>query len=452
MSSSSTSFPLPAPPPARPARRRLHRLHDGSTRGGRWLSILFGLVIGLSLFFWFTTADRVESPIEVSWGPEDPAFAGAMGTLLGADFNPGNRARMLLNGDEIFPAMLADIASARHSITLETYIWESGAVSDRFIAALTDRARAGVRIDIVVDGMGTLKFSDDDWHRLTAAGVRIFKYSREHWYDIKPDANHRTHRKLMVVDGRVGYIGGICIADTWSGDGRDPDHWRDTHVRLEGPVVRQLQATFAANWLQTTGEVLIGDDWFPPIEAFSVGSPALCYKSGPGENPENARLAYLLAIASARHSIKIAHAYFVPDDLSTRMLIAARQRGVTVDVIVPARNDSAFGRCASRSRWGPLLAAGVRFHAFEPAMYHCKIMIVDDAFVTVGSVNFDNRSFAINDEANLCLLGRAAARPFLRAFADDLAASSPLTLAAYASRPWWTKAADRFCGFFRSQL
>jgi cardiolipin synthase len=195
----------------------------------------------------------------------------------------------------------------------------------------------------------------------------------------------------------------------------------------------------------------VGPDYFP-VEKPAGDARVQCFKSGPEENPENARISYLLAIASARKSIRIAHAYFVPDDLATEMLLAARKRGVQVQVIVPASNDSRFGRAASRSRWGKLLAAGVEFYRYEPAMYHCKIMIVDDLFSTVGSVNFDNRSFAINDEVNVNILDRAVAADQLRAFRDDLKHSQPLTPAEFEGRPAWLKAVDNFCGMFRSQL
>lgn len=428
---------------------------DGSTRGGRWLSVFIGLLVGVGLICWLTLPNRVDEPVEAPWSVNDEAFADGFGTLVGADFLRGNRIQSLLNGDEIFPAMLADIARAQRSITLETYIWESGEVSDRFIAALTERAGAGVKVHIVIDGMGALKFKDEDWARLAGAGAEIVKYGREHWYDVKPNANHRTHRKLMVVDGRVGYIGGICIADTWLGDGRRPDHWRDTHVRVEGPVARQLQSAFMANWTQTTGRLLLGETYFPAFTGEDGGGEdgrALCFASGPDEGSEAARLAYLLAIASARKSVRIAHAYFIPDDLMTQTLLRARERGVEIEVIAPAVNDSAIGRAAARSRWGALLEAGVKMHLFEPALYHCKVMIVDDTFVTVGSINFDNRSFSINDEANLCSLDPALAQAQLAAFEADRADSRPYPVEEFRARPVWVKGGDWLAGLLAPLL
>ena len=418
----------------------------------KWLWTLSVLIAGLALYFWSTSARIVRESVELAYGPADPIFADSIGPLLGAEYTSGNRIKLLVNGDGFFPPMLADIAAAKKSITLESYIWESGEISNRFIAALTERARQGVKVHVLVDGMGTLKFDDADQLRLLDAGVEFIMYGREHWYDFKGDINHRTHRKLLIIDGRIGWTGGMCVADTWLGNATSREQWRETQLRAEGPVVRQMQSVFITNWVQTTGRLLLGRDYFPVGEPPQELSLAQCYKGGPNEDPENARISYLTAIAAARKSIQISHAYFVPDELAVKMLLSARARGVRVEVIIPAHNDSRFGRAAARSRWGPLLEAGVEFHAYEPAMYHCKMMVVDDNFLTIGSVNFDNRSFGINDEVNINVLDRAVARAGRRIFEDDLRASKPLTLEEFLRRPWWQKLTDHFCGMFRSQL
>ncbi len=404
-----------------------------------------------AIFFWVTSARLLKEPIRLDYGPNDPAFASALGPVLGAEFVAHNSIQTLVNGDRFFPAMLAAIRGAQKTITFETYIWAPGHISDEFTAALTERARHGVRVHVLVDGMGTLKFTHRDREKLTSAGVQFLTYGREHWWELKPNINHRTHRKLLIVDGRIGFTGGMCVDDHWLGDAGSPGVWRDTEVRVEGPAVRQMQAVFATNWLQTTSNLLLGEDYFPTL-APAGPSVAECFMSGPGEGPQKARLAYLFAIASARRSIDISHAYFVPDDLAVQTLIAARQRGVRVRVIVPAINDSRIGRAASRSRWGPLLDAGVEFYQFEPAMYHCKTMIVDDEFVTVGSANFDNRSFSINDEVGVNVLDREVAADNERVFADDLRRSRPLTRAEFAARPFYIKLADHLCGLLRSQF
>jgi cardiolipin synthase len=423
-------------------------------RISRWWLFFGALTVAVGFLFWATSARRISTVVEVDYGPDTAVFRDSMGPLLGSEFTFGNQITTLANGDEFFPPMLAAIKGAKKTITLESYIWNSGAVSDQFIEALVERAHAGVKIHILVDGMGSLKLKDSDQRRMLAAGIEYIVYGREHWYQLKTNINHRTHRKLLIVDGEIGFTGGMCIADAWLGDGKSPEHWRETQLQLRGPVVRQMQAVFATNWIQTTGRILIGPDYFRPINysAGDTGSVALCYKSGPDEDPENARTSYLLAIASARKSIKIAHAYFVPDDLAIEMLLAARQRGVEIEVIVPAINDSKFGRAASRSRWGKLLAGGVLFHLYEPGMYHCKTMIVDDVFLTIGSTNFDNRSFNINDEVNINVLDRGVVRDHLRLFESDLQHSRPLTVEEFRNRPWWIKLADHFCGIFRSQF
>ncbi len=416
-----------------------------------WLWLGVCLVFALGGYFWLTSARILREPVEVSYGPAERVFADTLGPLVGADFIGGNRIRALINGERFFPVMLEAIRGAKKTITLETYIWTSGKISDAFIEALSERARAGVKVHVLADGMGTLKLKDEDKQRMRDAGVDFLIYGREHWYDIKPNINHRTHRKILVVDGQIGFTGGTCIDDSWLGDADSEKVWRETQVRLEGPAVHQMQATFAINWLQTTGALLTGPEYFPPHTP-AGDSLAHVYRSGPNESPETARIAYLLAIASARKSIRIANAYFVPDDLAIEMLVRAAARGVQVQVIMPAINDSKIGRAASRSRWKRLLEAGAELHLYQPAMYHCKVMIVDDVFVTVGSVNFDNRSFAINDELAVNLIDRDAADQLLRSFAQDLKRSVRVSREEYEARPVWVKAFDWACGLLRSQL
>jgi cardiolipin synthase len=420
-------------------------------RGWLWLKIVVGLALLLGGFFWFTSARILQQPIHLDFGPADPAFASALGPIVGAEFTGGNAVTMLVNGDAFLPAMLKAIHEAKKTITLETYIWTPGQVSDDFIAALGERASAGVKVHVLLDGMGTLKFKGEDRARLEKSGVQVMKYGREHWYQYKPNFNNRTHRKLLIIDGRIGFTGGMCIDDSWQGNARSEKNWREMQFRAEGPVVRQMQAVFAANWLQTTGNILLGEDYYPvPERAAQV--LAQCFMSGPNEHPEAVRLAHIFAIAAARKTIDIANAYFVPDDLAIEMLLDARKRGVRVRVIVPAINDSKIGRAASRSRWGKLLTAGVEFHQYQPAMFHVKSMIVDGALVTVGSANFDNRSFAINDEVTLNLLDRAVGAENLRIFEADLKMSVPLTRAEFEARPFYIRVFDHLCGSIRSQL
>lgn len=433
------------PPPPRVSKRR--------SRIIRWFCFagFLGAVLVLGGYFWKTSARILVEPITIDFGPTDPPFPNALGPLVGAEFTAGNTVELQVNGAVFFPSMLEAIRGAKKTVTLETYIWTPGKVSEDFILALQNRARAGVKVHVLVDGMGTLKFKAADHERLREAGVEIHKYGRQNWWEVKPNINHRTHRKILVVDGRIGFTGGMCIDDSWDGNAENEEVWRETQVRVEGPAVRQMQAAFAANWLHTTSGLLLGEGYYPAVG--EVGSVlAQCYTSGPSAAPENARIGYLFAIAAARQTIDISQAYFVPDDLAVETIIAARERGVRVRVIVPAINDSRLGRAVSRSRWGPLLEAGVEIYQYMPAMYHPKTMSVDDILVTVGSANFDNRSFSINDEVLLNTLNRRVAAAHLQMFETDLKRSERITLEEHSSRPFYVKAFDSFAGLFRSQF
>jgi cardiolipin synthase len=264
--------------------------------------------------------------------------------------------------------------------------------------------------------------------------------------------NNRTHRKLLVVDGRVGFTGGVGIADEWAGDARDKSEWRDTHFRVEGPAVAQLQAAFMENWIEITGRVLHGEAYFPPL---GPAGPhvAQFFVSSPGGGGESMQLMYLLSIAAASERLLISASYFVPDEVEVRALADAARRGVRVQIIVPGPDiDSEIVRRASRSTWGELLRAGVEIHEYQPTMYHCKVMIVDGLWVSVGSTNFDARSFAVNDEANLNVLDAGFAREQERIFAADLERSRRITLEQWRSRPWTEKLWEHAMGLLGSQL
>lgn len=376
-----------------------------------------------------------------------PAFRKLVSHLIGPPLVEGNQIQELLNGDEFFPAMLEAIRNAHFSITIETYIWSSGDISDEFIEALGERARAGVRVHVIGDGMGMLRFKKDDMNRMKETGVQFVFYKRSRWHRIKSNLNHRTHRKLLVVDGRIGITGGICIDDRWLGDGTSRERWRDMGFRLEGPIVNQMQAVFVDNWMETTSQVLAGENYFPEL-APAGNFVAQFFRSTPANHYGTTRLCFYLAIAGAEKHLRIAHAYFVPDDEAIALLVAARERGVKVEIIIPHVNDTAFGRAASRSRMKPLFDAGVEFFRFEPAMYHCKYFIADDFWATAGSSNFDNRSFSINDEANFNSCSREFAQAQIRVFERDKAQSTPYTHKHYASRAIPVKIFDFVIGLF----
>ena len=394
---------------------------------------------------------KVEARISELYAVHDPQFLRSMGNLLGPAIVSGNHIQPLLNGDEIFPPMLAAIRNAEKTITFETFIYWSGEIGKEFAQAFSQRARADVKVHVLVDWAGSVKMDEQLMQEMKDAGVEIRKYHPLHWYTIGR-LNNRTHRKLLVVDGKIGFTGGVGIADNWLGHAQDPDHWRDSHFRVEGPVVAQMQAAFLDNWIKTSGAVLHGEEYFPALE--SKGKHlAQVFKSSSSEGSESVRLMYLLSIASARKTLYIANAYFVPDDLSIETIVHALKRGVTVKILMPGkRTDSQPVRRASRARWGALLKAGAEMYEYQPTMFHCKVMVVDDLWTSVGSTNFDSRSFRLNDEANLNIYDRAFAQRQIEIFEADLKSARRITYEEWKNRPWAEKLIEHTLALFRSQM
>jgi len=359
------------------------------------------------------------------YSARSPEFQQAAGSLLGPNFVSGNSITTLVNGNQIFPAMLGAIRSAKRSISLETYVFEDGEIARQFTEALAERAQAGVKVNAILDAQGTQKMGRQNLERLRNAGVEVAKYHSALWPDPRR-YNNRTHRKLLIIDGKIGFVGGVGIADLWTGNADSPQHWRDNHYRVTGPVVAQLQATFATSWLKTRGQVLHGADYFPPL---APTGPYLAQAIRSGAHNENLDLMYLLAIASAQKTLRIENPYFLPDDLMRKELAEAAKRGVKVEVVVPGKRiDQKLARLASRRHWPELIRAGVRIFEYEPTMVHVKLMIVDDIFVSVGSGNFDNRSIRLNDEANLDVLNRSFAAQQTHLFETDKRSSHQVTL------------------------
>ena len=409
-------------------------------------------LVAVLLYANLTTPDQtVEHPIAHRYDTRDPRFLTTMTHLLGPPVVPGNRVTALLNGDQAFPAMLEAIRSAEHSITLEAYIFWPGTVGTMFAEALAERARAGVATHLILDGVGSQKLDEELIERMRQAGVQVVKFRPIHWYTLDR-VNHRTHRKLLVVDGRVGFTGGLGIADLYLGHAQDEEHWRDGQFRAEGPVVGQLQAAFLDNWIETGNPLLHGTDYFPPLDS-AGGALAQAIHSSPGDGTENLRLMYHLAIASAGRSILIGNPYFVPNTLAVEMLVEARRRGVNVEIVVPGPiTDAGLVRRASRAKWGPLLEAGVRIYEYQPTMYHNKVIVVDDYWVSVGSTNFDNRSFRLNDEANLNVFDEAFARAQAAIFAQDRARAREVTLDEWRGRSLTERIEEKVAWVLRRQL
>ncbi len=382
--------------------------------------------------------------VKHQYSTSDPQFERTMDNLLGPALTNGNKVTTLRNGDEIFPAMLAAIRSAKRSIDFETYIYWRGEVGRRFAEALAERARAHVAVHVILDWQGTQKMDRGSLKLMEDAGVEVAKYNSlkplqpGFWY--RPmRINNRTHRKLLIVDGKIGFTGGVGIADEWDGHAQDPKHWRDNHYRIEGPVVGELQAAFLDNWLRTNGSVLHGNDYFPPLSA--AGSyTAQTFKSSQRGGSESARLMYLMSISSASKSVRLANAYFVPDKLAIDTFLEAARRGVKIEIIVPGPHiDQKAVRAASRNSWPKLLEAGIRIYEYQPTMFHCKYMVVDNLWTSVGSSNFDSRSFRLNAEANLNVLNADFAAQQIRVFEKDKAQSKEITLEMLKRRPIWDK-------------
>jgi cardiolipin synthase len=415
------------------------------------LTVLATLALALLVMNLAAGEKKIQEQLERQYDTADAQFRRSMSVLLGPPILDGNRVQVLLNGDEIFPAMLQAIRGAQHSIAFETYIYWSGDIGAAFAEALAERARAGVKVHVLLDWIGSVKMEERYLQALRDAGAEVERYHKPHWYHLAR-LNNRTHRKVLVVDGTLGFTGGVGIADQWNGHAQDEDHWRDTHFRVEGPVVAQMQAVFMDNWIKATGRVLHGELYFPALKPQGE-QPAQMFSSSPTGGSESMHLMYLMAITAAQESIVLSSSYFVPDSLAVDALVAARKRGVRVRIITPGPDiDAELVRRASRARWGPLLEAGVEMAEFQPTMFHCKVLVVDTLLVSVGSTNFDNRSFRLNDEANLNVLDPAFARRQVDVFDADWARSRPVTLQAWRARPWREKLIEHAAALLRAQL
>ncbi|GKS97202.1 phospholipase D-like domain-containing protein [Acidovorax sp. SUPP2825] len=400
----------------------------------------------------FTAGEKkVQHQIPRLYTTAQPQYERAMGSLLGPGITSGNEVVELLNGDQIFPPMLAAIRAAQKSVTFETYIYWSGDIGKQFADALSERARAGVKVHVLLDWVGSSKMDESYFTEMKAAGVEIEKFHKPHWYNLAR-LNNRTHRKLLVTDGLVGFTGGVGIAPAWTGNAQDPDHWRDSHYQVKGPAVAQMQATFLDNWLKVTGKVMHGEAYFPAI-AQSGTQKAQMFSSSPSSGSESMQLMYHLAITSSERSLDLSVAYFVPDDLTRQLMLDALARGVRIRLITPGEHtDTETVKAASRATWGELLQAGAEIYEYEPTMYHCKVMIVDQLMVSVGSTNFDNRSFRLNDEANLNVYDAPFAQRQTVVFEDDLKRSRRVTHQDWLDRPMKEKLAERMASLLETQL
>lgn len=426
------------------------------TNRKRWLRTIVATALATTVVvlfsFNFTRSEKtLERSLAHDYAIAEPQLRREMGVLLGPSVLAGNHAEALNNGDQIFPAMLADIRAAQRTINFETYIYWSGDIGRDFSEALSERARAGVAVNVTIDWVGGMKMDGETLGRMRDAGVKVELYRPLRWYNFSR-LNKRTHRKLLIVDGEIGYTGGVGIADAWLGDAQDPDHWRDMHFRVRGPVVAQMQAAFIDNWIKSTGHVLNGEEYFPPLAP--VGDmDAHLFMSSPDGGGESMHLMYLIAIAATRETLDIHAAYFVPDQLVVQAMRAALARGVRIRVLVPGEHiDSELVRISSRKIWGEILQAGAEIHVYKPTMMHVKSLIADGLLVSVGSTNFDVRSFQLNDEASLNVYDRDFAAVMTARFERDLRDAEPYTYEQWLDRPWYQRLKEAVVMPLRSQL
>lgn len=409
------------------------------------------LIVGFLALNFMPSEKQIERQLTRQYDTHDPQFRRSLGVLLGPPILEGNKVEVLVNGDQIFPAMLEAIRAARETITFETYIYWSESIGKEFSKALSERARAGVKVHLMLDFMGSIKMDNELLQEMKDAGVQVQRYHKPVWWKLAR-LNNRTHRKLLVIDGKIGFTGGVGIADQWRGNAQDEEHWRDNHYRVEGPVVGQIQAVFIDNWTKATGMVLDGPEYFPAL-APAGDKPAQMFSSSPTGGSESMHLMYLMAITAARKTIDLSASYFVPDDLTIKTLIAAAKRGVRVRLITPGKIiDSDLVKAASRERWPELMAAGVQISEYDPTMYHVKCLVVDSLLVSVGSTNFDNRSFSINDEANLNVMDEEFARRHVELFEADWVRATPVTPQKFAKRPWWQRLSTWLVSLVGKQL
>lgn len=364
----------------------------------------------------------------------EPEFLYAAEALTAAPISTGNEIELLVNGDRIFPVFLQTIREAQETLNLLTYVYWRGDIAGEVADALCERARAGVEVNVLLDAVGTAKMDHGLLGEMQDAGVTVALFRPPRPYALKR-LNNRTHRKLLIADGRVGMTGGVGIAEEWTGDAQDPEHWRDTHVLVRGPVVRGLQGAFAENWLEATGDVLVGDGHLPGLEPIDDGSPMQVVRSSAGVGDTNAEALFFLAIACARERLRLTAAYFAPRPAFVQALCDAAARDVDVRILVPGPHiDKEAVRVAGRAVYEELLDRGIRVFEYQPTMLHAKALSIDGAWAAVGSVNFDNRSFALNDEATLCIQQRDFAAALDEQFARDLEVSEEIHPGRFADR------------------
>lgn len=410
---------------------------------GHWFligSLVFTIIV-LVIMLWSGERGQ-EATLRVRDAGELPVLLPSIVGLTQANLDRGNHVEVLQNGDGFFPLLLRDVAAARQSVHVESYIWWKGQICDQLAAALAAKAREGVEVRLLVDASGGHKMDKKLYEEMTSAGVRVTKFHPIRFTTLGR-LNNRDHRKIAVIDGRIGYIGGFGFAKEWMGHGQDREHWRDSGLRLEGPVVNRLQGAFCENWIETTGEVLAGEKYFPALPVAGTSTTHVAYTSPTG-GLSAVQVLYYLAICAARHEVIIQNPYMLPDDDAIEAMSQAVKRGVVVRVMVPATSatDSPIVQHASHHLFESMMRAGVHVYEFQRTLLHQKVIIVDGVWSCVGSTNFDDRSFQRNDEISVGVIDPAIAGQLRAAFATDLRDAKERNLGEWQKRSFWHKWID----------
>ena len=390
--------------------------------------------------------DQITLKVRSAVSAEDPRHSSYLAALVGADTRSGNTYDVLTNGDQIFPAMLDAINRAQRRVSLETYIYDEGTVANQFTEALAAAARRGVRVQLVVDAVGGSSMNAAHVERLRAAGCFVAQFNSPAWYSLE-ELNYRTHRKILVVDGEIGFTGGVGVSDHWLGNAQDKDHWRDTQVRIRGPIARLMEGAFYENFVEADGGP--APELNDPLTDLGEEGASLMVRSSPTGGSNDLKRLYLLAIASARRTVDIASPYFVTDESTRWSLADAISRGVRIRILVEGDiTDAKPVKYASRDKFDLLLRQGIEIYEYQPTMMHTKVMVVDGVWSMFGSANFDNRSLELNDELNVAVTSRDLAARFAADMEADIRASRRLTLDAWRQRGMLEKVRERFWGIF----
>jgi cardiolipin synthase len=400
--------------------------------------IVTRVAVALSALLTLTTAAACSGPprhvVLPAMALGEPSFFPTLEAYAGAPIVGGNAVELLLNGEQIFPAVVEAIRGARRTITYAQYYYEDGPVARDIAEALAERCQAGVGVSVLLDSFGSTGMPREYFERMRDAGCHVVWFRPLSQLLIFRRYYHRNHRRILVVDGRIGFTGGAGVSRKWMGNGRTEHHWRDTDVRVEGPVVEYMQAAFAENWLEATGMVLGGEAYFPrPIEPRGQ-LHAQVARSSPAGGSTAMYTTLLLALSSARRSVLVTNPYFVLDETMRDAVIRTVQRGVRVAVLVPAVIDHNIVRLASRAQFGDLMRAGVEIYEYTPALLHAKTMVIDGVWATIGSTNLDNISFSINDELNLIVYDRGIAGKLEAVFHEDVKVSRRVSYEEWKNR------------------